>query len=125
MALQTLLALVEKHNFAGDRCQIVVINRLPGAGLGMKALTATLKHPVQAVVPYAAESCIASARAGNPLVIHQSNDLASVILTELAGRLAGIQILESSSPHTLARPTAPAPGEVSKFVFPSIPPRSS
>lgn len=100
---QTLISLARDHGLAGDRCCVVLVNRVPGAGMSISALANALRHPVQAVIPYAAEMCIAAAREGNPLILHREDDLASITLIELASRLTGIEVKNLGGLRTLPR----------------------
>ncbi len=118
-SLQSLLAYATEHGLA-DRCRVVIVNRAPGAGLSLSALSQTLKHPVQCGIPYAAEVCMASAREGKPLIIHRPNELVSLALLDLAGRLTGREIQEGENARVLLRPGNLPPSDVSPFVFPNI-----
>lgn len=118
-SLQALLAYAGEHGLA-NRCRVVIVNRAPGAGLSLSALSQTLKHPVQHGIPYAAEVCMASAREGKPLIIHRPTELISLALLDLAGHLTGMEAQEGESARVLLRPGGLPPGDVSPFVFPSI-----
>ena len=118
-SLQSLLAYAAEHRLA-DRCRVVIVNRAPGTGLNLSTLSQTLKHPVLSGIPYAAEVCMASAREGKPLIIHRPNELASLALLDLAGRLTGVEVQEGESPRVLLRSSGLPPSDVSPFVFPDI-----
>lgn len=118
-SLQSSLAYAAEHRLA-DRCRVVIVNRAPGAGLSLSTLSQALKHPVQHGIPYAAEMCMASAREGKPLIIHRPNELASLALLDLAGRLTGVEAQEGENSRILFRPSGLPPSDVSPFVFPNI-----
>ncbi|MCS7221601.1 MAG: response regulator [Anaerolineae bacterium] len=100
---QILISLARDYGLAGERCCVVLVNRTPGAGMSLSALANALKHPVQAVIPYAAEACLAAAREGNPLILYRPEELASITLIELTSRLTGIEVKDLSSLRTLPR----------------------
>ena len=100
---QVLISLAQDYGLTGERCWVVLVNRIPGAGMSITALENALKHPVQAAIPYAAEACIAAAREGSPLVLHRTDELASITLAELASRLTGIEVKDLGSLRTLPR----------------------
>lgn len=100
---QTLISLARDHGLVGERCHVVLVNRTPGAGMNISTLANTLQHPVQAVIPYAAEACLAAAREGNPLILHRADELASITLIELTSRLTGIEVKDLGGLRTLPR----------------------
>ncbi len=114
---RTLISFVATLGLVGERCRVVLVNRMTGTGVGITALANSLRHPVQAAIPYAAEACIACAEEGIPLILRRPNDLASMALVELAGRLAGIELSAVSELHTIPPGPGEAPREPARSLF--------